>query len=57
MVASRDTIDQILDVFREQMTDGEVEVIVRKLKAVTGNASFRQTVARLEERARLRLRQ
>lgn len=54
MVASRDTIDQILAVLRKHMPEDAIIRLLYDLEQVPGNSSFKQTVSRLYDVVRLR---
>ena len=48
MVASRDTVEQIIAVVRRHVSGDQLRAIVRDLGEVPGNKSFRETIERLE---------
>lgn len=49
MVASTDTVKQILEVMRKHIQDEDtIRRIIRDLQKITGNASFVATMERLE---------
>ena len=49
MVASVDTITQVIQVVRKHVSDETMQVIIQELLQVPGNKSFQDTVQRMAD--------
>lgn len=48
MVASNNTVREILQVISNHVNEAQLRVIIRDLKKIEGNQSFKDTIIRME---------